>query len=113
MGLINISSSSQKPLQKRSRQLRLTAQEVHLTDSVIRDMVKSLDEMIVKDYQPLSIVEDKRFARLCKKLNLKYSLPSRNTLTTKLIPQHYSEIRSKLLDDLQNIDNISATTDYW
>lgn len=48
---------------KRKRQLRLCASEK--TDDLSPDAIERIDEavleMIVKDYQPLSIVEDKGF----------------------------------------------------
>lgn len=103
------------PPPKRKRQIRLTTREdqTQLTDKQIRDIDKSVVKMIVNDYQPMSIVEDSGFKGLCKKLNPNYALPSRKTLTTKLIPEHYNIIHSKVVEDLKHVDHISATTDYW
>lgn len=47
---------------------------------------KSVVDFIVKTCQPLSIVENENFKELMSVLNSKYSLPTRKTLTTSMIP---------------------------
>lgn len=42
-----------------------------------------------------------------------YSIPSRKLLTTKLLPQEYNVISSKLKLILENVNDLSITTDMW
>lgn len=67
--------------------------------------------MIVSDYQPLPIVENVGFLEYTKKLQPLYSVPSRKLLTTKLLPQDYNVISSKLI--LENVNDLSITPDMW
>ncbi|XP_037962432.1 E3 SUMO-protein ligase ZBED1 [Plutella xylostella] len=69
--------------------------------------------MIVLDYQPLSIVEDVGFKILVNKLNKKYTLPSRRTLSEKLLPRYYMRIKQELQNSLHQVEYISVTCDYW
>lgn len=42
--------------------------------------------MIILDYQPFSIIEDKGFKQFVKALNPSCDLPSRHTISKTLIP---------------------------
>ncbi|KAL4142806.1 hypothetical protein QTP88_005205 [Uroleucon formosanum] len=105
---------SERP-SKRSRQLTLfgSKKNIGLTEIKINDNNKSLIKMIVFDYQPLSIVENVGFLEYTKKLQPLYSVPSRKQLTTKLLPQEYDNIYSKLKSILKTISDLSNTTDMW
>jgi hypothetical protein len=67
--------------------------------------------MIVTDYQPLRIVEDKGFREFVRKLNPQYTIPSRKTLTTKLIPELYQSEAQKLSRKLSSVQDVEVTTD--
>jgi len=69
--------------------------------------------MIIADYQPLSIVENIGFLEYSKILQPLYSPPSRKLLTTKLLPDEYNTIVSKLKYMLVTIDYVLITTDMW
>lgn len=69
--------------------------------------------MIVFDYQPLSIVKNAGFLEYTKKLQPLYSVLSRKQLTTKLLPQEYDIIYSKLKSMLGTVADLSITTDMW
>lgn len=69
--------------------------------------------MITADYQPLSIVENVGFLEYTKKLQPLYTPPSRKLLTTKLLPDQYNIIISKLKNMLDNVNYVSITTDMW
>ncbi|KAL4123358.1 hypothetical protein QTP88_015554 [Uroleucon formosanum] len=112
---ISTSSQCSEPPSKRSRQLTLFGSKINigLTEIETNDINKSLIKMIVFDYQPLSVVENVRFLEYTKKLQPLYSVPSRKQLTTKLLPQEYDNIHSKLKSILETIADLSITNDMW
>ncbi|GFR91484.1 zinc finger BED domain-containing protein 4 [Elysia marginata] len=69
--------------------------------------------MIVKDLQPFSVVEDEGFRSLVAGLDPKYQLPSRRTITRKLLPSKYEEQSLQLKSTLSQVDHIAITTDLW
>lgn len=70
--------------------------------------------MIVKEYYPFIIVEDVEFIKLVNMLNPGYSLPSRKTLSTSLLPVLYNEIYKKVQSDIEvNAQYVALTTDAW
>ncbi|XP_060847297.1 E3 SUMO-protein ligase ZBED1-like [Rhopalosiphum padi] len=103
------------PPAKRSRQLKLFGSTKHteLTITEKNNIDKSLVKMITADYQPLSIVENVGFLEYTKKLQPLYTPPSRKLLTTKLLPDQYNIIVSKLKSMLNNVNDVSITTDMW
>lgn len=108
-------SSGSSPISKRSRQLKLygSTRGNELTEDEKISIDKSLIKMIVNDYQPLSLVENTGFLEFTKKLQPLYKPPSRKTLTTKLIPDEYNKIVATLKSMLENISDLSITTDMW
>lgn len=109
------SASCSEPPYKRPRQLTLfgSKKTTELSETETKDINKSLIKMIVLDYQPLSLVENVGFLEYTKKLQPLYSVPSRKQLTTKLLPQEYNIIHSKLKYMLEKISDLSITTDMW
>jgi len=70
--------------------------------------------MIVKEYFPFSVVEDREFIKLIGMLNSGYTLPSRKILTTSLLPVIYNEVYEKVRNDINsNAHYVSLTTDSW
>ncbi|CAH1976566.1 unnamed protein product [Acanthoscelides obtectus] len=57
--------------------------------------------MIIKDMQPFTIVEDEGFRELLE-FDPAYTLPSRNTLSNSLLPQTYDEVVQKVKNLLKN-----------
>ena len=70
-------------------------------------------ELIVRDMQPFSVVEDKGFRNLVKTLDPRYQLPSRKTITTVSLPQLYLKERTRVSKVLKEADAVSLTTDIW
>lgn len=108
------SKQCSEPPSKRPRQLKLFGSTKNeLTETEIKEIDKCVVKMIVSDYQPLSIVENVGFLEYTKKLQPLYSVPSRKLLTTKFLPQEYNVISSKLKLILENVNDLSITTDMW
>ncbi|KAJ8963867.1 hypothetical protein NQ314_005325 [Rhamnusium bicolor] len=74
---------------------------------------KLVIEMICKDFQPISVVEDIGFKNLIKELEPRYNLPSRRTIGRTLLPDAYSQIKTKLMDILKTTKYVAITTDIW
>ena len=69
---------------------------------------------IIKDVQPLSIVESERFQSFTEALDRKYELPSRRTVTSTLLPNLYKTVREKVSSEVKNsFSKVSLTTDSW
>lgn len=102
------------PPSKKIRQLRLTTKS---EDVITVDKMKLFDcniaKMIALDFQPLSMVEDEGFKILIQSLRPEYTLPSRKTLSDKILPELYNDIKCKIIKMLEEIEYISITTDLW
>lgn len=59
-----------------------------------------LINLIVKDLQPISIVEDCGFGELITHLDPRYKIPSRKTVS-KMINEKYEKVKSELIRDLE------------
>lgn len=70
-------------------------------------------KMIVLDYQPFSMVEDKGFRDFVKALNPSYTLPNRKLISTTLILSLYLECKTKLAELIQKGKKFCLTTDCW
>ena len=68
--------------------------------------------MIVKDMQPLSIVENIGFRQLLHRLDPKYPIIARSTLT-QLLPQRYEAEKQRLKASMSLVSSVSVTTDHW
>ncbi|XP_030751374.1 zinc finger BED domain-containing protein 1-like [Sitophilus oryzae] len=114
----NITANNQeKPLSKSkgSRQLKLfgSTRGDGLTPEMKDKLDKALLQMIVIDYQPLSIVENKGFINYSNNLNPHYQLPSRKLLTSVWLENFYQEESRKVKTMLTDVANVAATTDIW
>nr|XP_029731445.1 zinc finger BED domain-containing protein 1-like [Aedes albopictus] len=67
--------------------------------------------MIVKDYQPYSIVEDEGFVNLLKVLAPKYKVPNRKLLT-KIVDDKYSTVVECVKTKIKQKD-LTMTADIW
>ncbi|CAG9840757.1 unnamed protein product [Diabrotica balteata] len=78
---------------------------------------KKLDQLllnlIIKDFQPFSMVEDNGFKDFILTLNPAYKLPTRKTLSNVLLPAVFEEVRLKVSDALKEVVSITITTDCW
>lgn len=69
--------------------------------------------MIVKEYHPFSIVEDKEFRKLINMLSPTYIIPSRKTVSNSLLPQMYELEVQRVKAQLQNVSAVCLTSDGW
>lgn len=75
---------------------------------------KCLLNMITKDLQPFSIVEDEGFKEFTRALNPSYDLPSRKTLSDRLLQSEYDvKLASTKEVVMNNCDTICLTVDCW
>lgn len=55
-----------------------------------------LIKMIVKEYHPISIVEDPEFRKFVHLLSPNYNIPTRKTISNSLIPAVYNELKEEI-----------------
>ena len=79
----------------------------------VKTLDNSLVEMIVKDMQPLSIVENVGFQNFVRKLNPLYQLPSRKRVTYELLPCLFSTVKASVLEEQHKAEHFALTTDIW
>ncbi|KAL0883411.1 hypothetical protein ABMA27_016796 [Loxostege sticticalis] len=100
------------PKKKQTTLLPVTS-KTKLSGAEKRKLDKALLNLIIWDYQPLSIVEQKGFVEYSKALNANYELPSRKTLSANMLEEHYKLCRAAAQEMLNGIDYIACTTDLW
>lgn len=83
------------------------------TDKRAETITSMIAEMICVDCQPFSIVEDTGFKRLINFLEPRYTVVSRKTLSSVIIPSMYEKVVVKVKQMLSNAEYISITTDMW
>lgn len=104
-----------QPEKRASKQLKLFGVKLRngLSEPEIEKIDSKLLIMITKDYQPLSIVENKGFLEYSRQLQPLYQPPSRKRLSYEILPKQYTESVSALKAVLHNVKNIAITTDIW
>ncbi|KAG1925517.1 zinc finger BED domain-containing protein [Pimephales promelas] len=65
-----------------------------------RELDEALLNMVVKDLQPFTIVEDEGFRAFVNKLDPSYVLPSRKVLKTT-VSERYNTTKEKTMEDLK------------
>jgi len=70
-------------------------------------------QMIAKDIQPFSIVDDEGFRNFVKVLDPRYTFPSRTTLQNVQMQNIYAEMTVKLQTILVKVDQCAITMDCW
>ncbi len=79
-----------------------------------RGITKSVGYFIAKDMMPLNVVYGKGFCHMLEKLNPRYQVPSRKTMTEKVLPAMYAEVKeTKVLPAIQAAEYCALTTDCW
>lgn len=66
--------------------------------------------MVCKDYQPLSVVEDKGFVHLMDVVTPNFKIPSRREISRKICLL-YDSMKSMFIDKLTNVQQFALTTD--
>ena len=69
--------------------------------------------MIVTDFQPFSIVEDKGFKFVLNVMDPRYKVPSHKYFSEKVIPSMYEELRGKVKVCIDSAMFLALTTDCW
>lgn len=77
-------------------------------------------QMVCVDYQPLQVVENTGFLNLVRTLQKEicgsetvYIPPSRKVLTQFILLNHYEKARTRLIEILNDVNYLAATTDIW
>ncbi|CAH1975707.1 unnamed protein product [Acanthoscelides obtectus] len=78
---------------------------------------KALDRhflrMFAMDYQPFRVVEDDGFVQFVKALDPRYKLPCRQTISNKLLPGLYEEVKEAIKRNLAEAKHVALTIDAW
>ncbi|KAJ8877732.1 hypothetical protein PR048_022187 [Dryococelus australis] len=69
--------------------------------------------MVAVDSQPFSFVENEGFKWLMATADPRYSIPTRQELSHKLIPDLYKNTFSEVNTVLENVANVSVTINFW
>ncbi|XP_077097966.1 E3 SUMO-protein ligase ZBED1-like [Siphateles boraxobius] len=77
-----------------------------------RELDEALVNMVVKDSQPFSIVDDCGFKEFVSLLDSTYTLPSRKALKNMVV-QKYEEEKAKAKAIMQRVEAVSLTADMW
>ncbi|KAJ4933657.1 hypothetical protein JOQ06_030481 [Pogonophryne albipinna] len=77
-----------------------------------RELDGALVNMVVKDSQPFSIVDDCGFKELVALLDPRYTLPSRRVLK-EMVVKRYEEEKMKAKALMQRVEAVSLTADMW
>lgn len=72
-----------------------------------------LVRLIVKEYQPFSVVDDPKFRKFVQMLCPGYKLPSRKTVSNSLIPQAYNKTKDEVNKKIDDAFAVCVTTDSW
>lgn len=110
----SLGTIAQPPRQQNRKQMTMTNfVQRPITMSKSKAIDQQLVKMIVKEYHPFSVVEDKEFRNLIQMLNPNYIIPSRKTVTQSLLPQMYEMTIEKVKNQLINVSAVCMTTDGW
>ena len=111
------SSASKECNSSNSKSIKecLSGYEKYNNDSPrAKELTKAVGYFIAKDLMPTSVVQGGGFRKLLEKLEPRYQLPSRKTLSERVIPSMYNSIKdSKVLPGIREAKYISLTSDCW
>ena len=86
----------------------------HAKDSnKMKRVISATGDFIVQSLQPISIVDDTSFRNLLATADRKIDLPHRTHFSTKVIPEKYVAIRSKVEKQLSGVEYCTITSDLW
>ena len=74
---------------------------------------RKIAEMMVLDYQPLSVINDAGFTSLLQMIKPRYKMPSRKYFTDNVLPKVKENIDKKLARLLKDVEFLSLTIDIW
>ncbi|KAL0202013.1 hypothetical protein M9458_000031 [Cirrhinus mrigala] len=109
---IDISGTRKKP-QKQETFPTAFRMKLQANADRAQTITKAIGVFMALDMRPFSVVENDGFTHLLSVLEPRYQLPSRPHFSQNVLPQLYSEVRAKLVEDLSNAKFIALTTDGW
>ncbi|KAG8235360.1 hypothetical protein J437_LFUL015367 [Ladona fulva] len=107
------SSKSQVAKESSQHTILGTMKVQELSGAKIESLNASLVDMIAKDFMPLSVVDNGGFQKFIKELEPRYKLPSRRTLTCRLLPERYEILRERAQELISEAAYVALTTDLW
>lgn len=115
-GVVVNQMNENHPLMQPPRKRQRTMQ-AYTIKKITCDERKRIDrdllELFISDYQPFRIVEDKGFKKFAKNIP-GYTLPSRKTISTTMIPALYTDTLNKTKEIVsQDAMSVCLTTDCW
>ncbi|KAG8234073.1 hypothetical protein J437_LFUL013569 [Ladona fulva] len=84
-----------------------------LSGAQIKSLNASLVDMIAKDFMHLSVVDNDGFQKFIKELEPRNKLPSRRTLTCRLLPERYEILRERAQELISKAAYVALTADLW
>lgn len=78
-----------------------------------QEITEAIATYICKDMVPIYTVEKQGFRALMKKLDSRYTMPSRKHFTQVELPRLYHECRAKVEGEIHQVAFYAMTTDMW
>jgi len=94
-----------KPIDKVAKYKSNSMKRIKLNEKLVK--------MISLDMRPISIVQGQGFREFVAELDPSYTLPSTKTLREKLIPRQHNKTMKTVLNELDNVNEVSLTMDGW
>jgi len=110
----SLGSMPRPPRQQNRTQMSMTnfvRRQIAMSKS--NRIFQQLVKMIVKEYHPFSVVEDKKFRNLIPMLNPSYIITSRKIITQSVLPQIYEMKIEKVKNQFYYVSAVCMTTDGW
>lgn len=74
---------------------------------------EALVNMIARDLQPLSMLEDQGFLNFCEVMDRRYQVPTRKHLCNTLLPEKFDKAQARLKAKLEMAPSVGVTSDLW
>ncbi|KAI2658659.1 E3 SUMO-protein ligase ZBED1 [Labeo rohita] len=78
-----------------------------------KDITRAIALYIAKDMVPIQTIERDGFRHVVHTLDSRYELPGRNFFSQKCLPELYTEVRDRVMNEIRHLEAYSATTDLW
>jgi len=89
-----------------------TAVKMPSTSQRAKVITLAIAQFIIKDLRPFSVVENSGFKNMVQILEPKYTLPSRQHFSDKMVPDIYEDVKNNVKKELHG-KNVALTTDGW
>nr|XP_034829418.1 zinc finger BED domain-containing protein 4-like [Maniola hyperantus] len=112
--ITSTSSSKEPPLTVQLVKKPSLPKKLRLGDKETIEIDKCLVKLIAYDLQPFTIVDDVGFKEFVHALNPDYDLPSRNTISSSLLPANYEERKQYFMNFVrENAESVCLTVECW